>query len=88
MDGRPLSGPIQNDLPGDPHQSRPGYHRPEVAGQLARRHNLILNVDKLFRNAHRANTIDYGADLVVHSATKWIDGQGRVLGGIVVEKKN
>jgi O-succinylhomoserine sulfhydrylase len=31
--------------------------------------------------------IQYGADLVVHSATKWLDGQGRVLGGVVVGKK-
>jgi O-succinylhomoserine sulfhydrylase len=31
--------------------------------------------------------VDFGADLVVHSATKWIDGQGRVLGGVIVGKK-
>ncbi len=31
--------------------------------------------------------IEYGADIVVHSATKWLDGQGRVLGGVIVGKK-
>jgi O-succinylhomoserine sulfhydrylase len=59
----------------------------EAAGQLARRHNLILNVDNCFATPIGQTPIDYGADLVVHSATKWIDGQGRVLGGIVVGKK-
>jgi len=59
----------------------------EAAGQLARRHNLILNVDNCFATPIGQTPIDYGADLVIHSATKWIDGQGRVLGGIVVGKK-
>jgi O-succinylhomoserine sulfhydrylase len=59
----------------------------EAAGQLARRHNLILNVDNCFATPIGQTPIDFGADLVVHSATKWIDGQGRVLGGIVVGKK-
>jgi O-succinylhomoserine sulfhydrylase len=59
----------------------------EAAGQLARRHNLILNVDNCFATPIGQTPIDFGADLVIHSATKWIDGQGRVLGGIVVGKK-
>jgi O-succinylhomoserine sulfhydrylase len=59
----------------------------EVAGQLARKHNLILNVDNCFATPIGQMPIQYGADLVVHSATKWLDGQGRVLGGIVVGKK-
>jgi O-succinylhomoserine sulfhydrylase len=59
----------------------------EAAGQFARQHNLVLNVDNCFATPIGQTPIDYGADLVVHSATKWIDGQGRVLGGIVVGKK-
>jgi len=59
----------------------------EAAGQLARKHNLILNVDNCFATPIGQAPIQYGADLVVHSATKWLDGQGRVLGGIVVGKK-
>ncbi len=58
----------------------------EWAGQLAKKHNLILNVDNCFATPLLQQPMQYGADLVVHSATKWIDGQGRVLGGIVVGK--
>lgn len=56
----------------------------EFAGALAARHGLILNVDNCFATPVCQNPIAYGAHLVTHSATKWIDGQGRVLGGAVV----
>ena len=56
-------------------------------GQLAKKHKLLLNVDNCFATPVCQNPIQFGADLVVHSATKWLDGQGRVLGGIVVGKK-
>ncbi len=56
----------------------------EWAGKFAKKHKLILNVDNCFATPLLQKPIEYGADLVVHSATKWIDGQGRVLGGIVV----
>ena len=59
----------------------------EAASQFSRRHNLILNVDNCFATPIGQTPIQFGADLVVHSATKWLDGQGRVLGGIVVGKK-
>jgi O-succinylhomoserine sulfhydrylase len=59
----------------------------EAAGKLARKHNLILNVDNCFATPIGQTPVQYGADLVVHSATKWLDGQGRVLGGVVVGKK-
>jgi len=59
----------------------------EKAGQLAKKHNLIYNVDNCFATPYLQLPLTYGADLVVHSATKWMDGQGRVLGGIVVGKK-
>ncbi len=59
----------------------------EFVSQLAKKHNLILNVDNCFATPLGQRPIDYGADLVVHSATKWMDGQGRVLGGIVVGRK-
>ncbi len=54
---------------------------------LAHKHNIILNVDNCFATPVGQLPISLGADLVVHSATKWLDGQGRVLGGIVVGKK-
>ena len=56
----------------------------KFAGELAKKHNLILNVDNCFATPVCQRPIEFGADLVVHSATKWIDGQGRVLGGVVV----
>jgi O-succinylhomoserine sulfhydrylase len=59
----------------------------EVVNALAKKHNLILNVDNCFATPIAQRPIEYGADLVVHSATKWLDGQGRVLGGVVVGKK-
>jgi O-succinylhomoserine sulfhydrylase len=59
----------------------------EFAGKLAQKHQLILNVDNCFATPVCQQPIAFGAHLVVHSATKWLDGQGRVLGGVVVGKK-
>jgi O-succinylhomoserine sulfhydrylase len=56
----------------------------QFVADLAKKHNIILNVDNCFATPVCQRPITYGADLVVHSATKWIDGQGRVLGGVVV----
>jgi len=60
----------------------------EWLGKLAKKHNLILIVDNCFATPILQRPADYGADLVLHSATKWLDGQGRVLGGIVVGRKD
>ncbi len=60
----------------------------EFVSTLAKKHQLILNVDNCFATPVGQRPIDLGADLVVHSATKWLDGQGRVLGGVVVGKKD
>lgn len=60
----------------------------EFAGRLAREHSIILNVDNCFATPVNQTPITYGADIVLHSATKWIDGQGRVLGGVIVGKKD
>lgn len=59
----------------------------EMIGKIARKHHIILNVDNCFATPVNQTPIDFGADLVVHSATKWLDGQGRVLGGAIVGKK-
>lgn len=59
----------------------------EWLGELAHRHKLILVVDNCFATPVLQTPIQFGADLVLHSATKWLDGQGRVLGGVVVGKK-
>jgi O-succinylhomoserine sulfhydrylase len=57
------------------------------AGKLSRKHSLLLNVDNCFATPLGQRPIQFGADLVVHSATKWIDGQGRTLGGVVLGSK-
>ena len=59
----------------------------EFLGKIAEKYNLLFIVDNCFATPYLQNPIQYGADLVIHSATKLIDGQGRVLGGIVVGKK-
>ncbi|MEJ7682276.1 MAG: aminotransferase class I/II-fold pyridoxal phosphate-dependent enzyme [Segetibacter sp.] len=59
----------------------------EFVANLAKKHSLISNVDNCFATPVGQRPIEFGADLVVHSATKWLDGQGRVLGGVVVGKK-
>lgn len=59
----------------------------EWIGALCKQHNIMLVVDNCFATPLLQTPIQYGADLVIHSATKWMDGQGRVLGGIVVGKK-
>lgn len=60
----------------------------EFFGQIAKKHNLIFIVDNCFATPYLQQPIKYGADVVVHSATKLIDGQGRVLGGIAVGKED
>ncbi len=59
----------------------------EYLGQLAKKHGLIFIVDNCFATPYLQTPIQYGADVVVHSATKLIDGQGRVLGGVAVGKE-
>ena len=55
-------------------------------GDIAKKHNLIFIVDNCFATPYLQQPINFGADLVIHSATKLIDGQGRVLGGVTVGK--
>lgn len=59
----------------------------EWLGKLTKKHGILLNIDNCFATPYLQQPANYGADLVVHSATKWIDGQGRVLGGLVLGKK-
>ncbi|QQZ30867.1 O-succinylhomoserine sulfhydrylase [Thiothrix subterranea] len=54
---------------------------------LAHRHGSLLVVDNCFCTPALQRPLDLGADMVVHSATKYLDGQGRALGGAVVGDK-
>ena len=58
----------------------------ELLGKIAKKYKLLLVIDNCFATPYLQNPIKFGADLVIHSATKLIDGQGRVLGGVTVGK--
>ncbi|WP_295771496.1 aminotransferase class I/II-fold pyridoxal phosphate-dependent enzyme [uncultured Mucilaginibacter sp.] len=60
----------------------------EWVGQFCKKHKLVFNVDNCFATPLLQRPTDFGADLVVHSATKWIDGQGRVMGGVIVGRED
>ena len=59
----------------------------EWLGKLANKHKLILNVDNCFATPYLQNPAKWGAHIVTHSATKFIDGQGRVIGGAILGTK-
>jgi len=59
----------------------------EAVSAICKKNNILLVVDNCFATPAVQQPIRFGADLVLHSATKFIDGQGRVLGGVVVGKK-
>ena len=56
----------------------------EWMGKFCRKHDLILIVDNVFATPYLQNPIKYGANIVMHSTTKFIDGQGRAIGGVLV----
>lgn len=56
----------------------------ETLGNIAKKHGLIFIVDNCFATPYLQQPIKFGADLVIHSGTKLMDGQGRVLAGITV----
>lgn len=60
----------------------------EWLGKLCREANLLLVVDNCFATPYLQQPISFGADLVIHSATKYLDGQGRVLGGLIAGKQH
>lgn len=66
--------------------SNPGLELIDLAwmGALARERGIDLLVDNCFATPYLQRPIEYGATAVVHSATKYMDGQGRVLGGAIV----
>ncbi|MCC6725218.1 MAG: aminotransferase class I/II-fold pyridoxal phosphate-dependent enzyme [Saprospiraceae bacterium] len=69
--------------------SNPGLDVIDLAftGQFCKRNSLIFNIDNCFATPYLQQPARFGADLISHSATKWIDGQGRVLGGVVAGSK-
>lgn len=59
----------------------------EALGTIAKKHNILLVIDNCFATPYLQQPIKFGADLVIHSGTKLMDGQGRVLAGITVGKR-
>ena len=59
-----------------------------VLAALAKRSGALLAVDNCFCTPALQRPLDLGADIIIHSATKYIDGQGRCLGGAVLGRKN
>jgi len=59
----------------------------ELLSAICKKHNILFVVDNCFATPAVQQPIQFGADLVLHSATKFIDGQGRVLGGVIVGRK-
>jgi len=60
----------------------------DYVAAICKKHNILFVVDNCFATPAIQQPLKFGADLVVHSATKFIDGQGRVLGGVVVGNKD
>jgi O-succinylhomoserine sulfhydrylase len=56
----------------------------QALAALAHRHGILLVVDNCFCTPILQRPLEHGADIIVHSATKYLDGQGRVLGGAVL----
>ena len=69
--------------------SNPGLDIIDISyvSAICKKHNILLVVDNCFATPAIQQPVLLGADLVIHSATKFIDGQGRVLGGVVVGRK-
>lgn len=57
----------------------------EMLAKLARKYNIPLVVDSTFATPYLLRPIDFGADIVVHSATKFIGGHGTAIGGVIVD---
>jgi len=60
----------------------------DALAELAHKHGLPLVVDNTFGTPYLIRPIEYGADIIVHSATKFIGGHGTTLGGVIVDSGN
>ena len=60
----------------------------EEVAKMANKHNIPLVVDSTFATPYLVRPIEYGADIVVHSATKFIGGHGTAIGGVIVDSGN
>ena len=79
---RPNTKAIYLEIPGNPNSDIPNI---EVIAEIAHTHGLPLVIDNTFGTPFLIRPIEFGADIVIHSATKFIGGHGTTLGGIIVD---
>ncbi len=60
----------------------------EELARVAHRHNIPLVIDSTFATPYLLRPIEYGADIVIHSATKFIGGHGTAIGGVIIDSGN
>ena len=60
----------------------------QAVADIAHKHKIPLVIDNTFATPYQIRPFEYGADIIVHSATKFIGGHGTTLGGIIVESGN
>lgn len=60
----------------------------EIVARVGKKHGVLTNVDNCFATPYSQKPTEFGIDIVTHSATKYIDGQGRVLGGLILGPKD
>lgn len=56
----------------------------EATAKFCKHHNILMVVDNCFATPYLQQPLQWGADISIHSATKYIDGQGRVMGGAII----
>src|SRR5690606_37508111 len=56
----------------------------KLVSEVCKKHEILLVVDNCFATPALQRPLEFGADIVIHSATKYIDGQGRTLGGLIL----
>lgn len=79
---QPNTKAIYLETLGNPNSDIPDI---EAIARIAHRHGLPLVIDNTFGTPYLIRPIEYGADIVVHSATKFIGGHGTSLGGVIVD---
>lgn len=79
------TGAIYVETLGNPNSDIPDL---DALAELAHKHDLPLVVDNTFGTPYFIRPIEHGADIVVHSATKFLGGHGTTLGGIIVDSGN
>ncbi len=82
---KPNTRAIYIETLGNPNSDIPDI---DAVAELAHRHGLPLVVDNTFGTPYLIRPIEHGADIVVHSATKFIGGHGTTLGGVIVDGGN